>query len=83
MTNSTHWGLLKGANGELLGVRALSGDEPAKTNNFSFADRALKGKTKYSDWLFTIPIKFFPARPHGPSLRGKIQSLTVKTRGQS
>lgn len=65
MTNSTHWGLLKAANGQLLGVHSLSDGEPAKKSNFSYADRAFEGKTKYSDWVFTLPIKFLPTHPSG------------------
>lgn len=70
MTNSAKWGLLKGANGEILGVYSLSADEPLKKANFSIADQAFEGKTKYSDWVFTLPPKFMPAQPSGPPVQG-------------
>lgn len=70
MTNSVQWGLLKAADGEILGVYSVSAGEPAKKANFSFADQAFEGKTKYSDWVFTVPPKFFPAQASAPSAQG-------------
>lgn len=65
MTNSTKWGLLKAAGGEILGVYSLSADEPAKKTNFGIVDQAFEGKSKYSEWVFVIPSKFLPAQPPG------------------
>lgn len=52
ITGTTDWGVLKGPNGEILGVYSRSDDEPAKKSNFKRADAAFEGKTKYSDWVF-------------------------------
>lgn len=46
------WKLVKGPNGEIVGVYSASEDEPVKKGNFSLADQAFEGKTKYSDWVF-------------------------------
>lgn len=73
MTNSVQWGLLKGANGEILGVYSVSAGEPSKKANFSIADREFEGKTAYSDWVFVMPPKFLPAQPSGPTAPGKTQ----------
>lgn len=70
MTNSAKWGLLKDASGDILGVYSLSADEPLKKANFSLADQPFEGKTKYSDWVFTLPPKFLPDQPSGPSVQG-------------
>lgn len=55
-TNSTEWGLVKGAKGEIMGVYSTSEDEPLKQGNFSYADRDFEGKTKYSEWVFMVAI---------------------------
>lgn len=49
---SEDWGLVRGPNGEILGVHSLSGEEPLKKDGFSLADQGFKGKTRYSDWVF-------------------------------
>lgn len=56
ITNSTEWGLVKGAQGEIMGVYSTSEEEPLKQSNFSYADRSFEGKTKYSEWVFMIAI---------------------------
>jgi type II secretory pathway pseudopilin PulG len=52
VTGSTEWGLLKGPNGEILGVHSRSEEEPLKKSQFSLADRNFEGKQKYSEWVF-------------------------------
>lgn len=52
ITGSERWGLIKGPNGEIFGVHSLSEEEPIKRDNFSVADQAFKGRTKYADWVF-------------------------------
>jgi type II secretory pathway pseudopilin PulG len=61
VTNSANWALVKGANGEIVGVHSTSDDEPAKKANFNFADIAFEGKTKYSEWVFTASIRHVSA----------------------
>lgn len=48
----TDWGVVKGANGEILGIHSLSGDEPLKKGNFNIEDKEFEGKTRYMDWVF-------------------------------
>jgi len=55
MTDDGKWELVKGPNGEVLGVHSTSDEEPAKKANFSLVDQAFEGKTKYSEWVFIIP----------------------------
>lgn len=54
ISGSTHWGLIKGPNGEIFGVHSLSEDEPVKKSGFSVADARFEGSTKYSDWVFMV-----------------------------
>lgn len=61
ITNSPDWELIKGAKGEILGVHSLSEDEPMKKSNFNIADQGCEGKMKYSEWVFAISAKYFPA----------------------
>ncbi|VVC83620.1 type II secretion system protein [Sideroxydans sp. CL21] len=72
ITNSTNWELVKGPNGEILGVHSASEDEPVKKSNFSFADQGFEGQMKYSDWAFMISARFVPApavaNPSGTSV---------------
>ncbi len=79
MTNSFNWELVKGPNGELLGVHSRSDEEPLKIAGFSLADRQFGGATRYSDWVFVIsptltlgqPAAAPPvAKPAGPKLSG-------------
>lgn len=52
LTGKTDWGLVQGPGGSVMGVYSLSSAAPAKTANFSEADRAFEGKAAYSDWKF-------------------------------
>lgn len=63
ITNSQNWKLIKGVNGEILGVCSASEEEPLKRKNFSLADQAFDGKTKYSDWVFVVAPQISPAVP--------------------
>ncbi len=63
ITNSTEWDLVKGPNGEILGVYSRSEDEPVKKSNFSLIDQGFEGKMKYSEWVFMIPGGRVPAAP--------------------
>lgn len=72
LSGSADWGLVKGPNGEILGIHSLSGDEPVKKGNFSTENREFEGKTSYADWVFmqstgTQPAGQHSARPsHSP-----------------
>lgn len=54
VTNSSKWELVKGVNGELLGVHSTSDDEPAKKTGFKLADKDFEGKMRYSEWVFMV-----------------------------
>lgn len=74
VTNSTNWELIKGPNGEILGVHSASEDEPLKKSDFMLADQNFEGKTKYSDWVFMIAARYVPAptvmNPSGTQIKG-------------
>ncbi len=67
ITNSTDWGLVKGASGEILGVYSKSEDQPVKQGNFEMVDRVFEGKAKYSEWVFMVSSRYgvlpVPAKP--------------------
>ncbi len=52
MTATARWGLVKTADGSIVGVYSLSTEQPLKTDNFAPEEEAFTGKTKYSDWIF-------------------------------
>jgi len=52
ITGRAEWGLVKGPGDVIMGVYSLSEEEPLKKSEFSLADRAFEGKTKYSEWVF-------------------------------
>ncbi len=52
VTGKAEWGLVPGPGGGVIGVYSLSDKEPRKKANFSEANQALEGKTRYSDWKF-------------------------------
>ncbi len=69
MTNKGEWGIVKGPNGEIVGVYSQSNDEPAKTANFSVADQTFEGKKKYSEWVFALAASsvLAPSGAQGPT----------------
>lgn len=52
ISNSTEWGLVKTADGAILGVYSLSQKEPLKKGGFDREDKTFEGKAHYSDWYF-------------------------------
>jgi type II secretory pathway pseudopilin PulG len=58
ISNSPNWELIKGANGEIMGVHCASEDEPIKKANFTLVDQEFEGKKKYSEWEFVIPARY-------------------------
>ena len=61
ISGKPEWGVVKGADGGIMGVHSLSEEQPLKTANFRDADRAFEGKTRYADWLFVYKPKPPPA----------------------
>ena len=52
ITSKAEWGIAKAPDGTLAGVHSLSDAEPIKIGGFDVEDKALEGKTRYSDWVF-------------------------------
>jgi type II secretory pathway pseudopilin PulG len=54
MTRRPEWGLVK-VGGRIVGVHSLSEGRPIKQDGFEAEDMGLRGKDKYSEWLFVYP----------------------------
>ena len=54
ITGKDEWGLVKNADGSIMGVYSLSEDSPMKVANFSKADAGFEKKQKYSEWKFVF-----------------------------
>jgi type II secretory pathway pseudopilin PulG len=53
ITGTTKWGLVKSADGGIIGVYSLSEAAPLKTANFGKGNEKFAGKKHYSEWQFT------------------------------
>lgn len=51
-TGTTQWGLIRGADGGIVGVHSLSDAAPFKTDNFGRENESFAKKTHVSDWQF-------------------------------
>jgi type II secretory pathway pseudopilin PulG len=68
ITGEREWGIVVAPEGGIMGVFSRSADRPLKTANFSEADKAFEGASRYSQWRFTyepasIPLRGAPADP--------------------
>jgi hypothetical protein len=54
ITGSAQWGLIKGADGGIIGVHSLSDATPFKKDNFSRGYEKFAAKKHYSEWRFTF-----------------------------
>lgn len=52
ITGKAEWGLVRLADGQIIGVHSLSTDEPVKKAGFSLRDLAFTSKRSYSQWVF-------------------------------
>ncbi|MFM9888719.1 MAG: hypothetical protein ACKVQT_37325 [Burkholderiales bacterium] len=52
MMNNFNWGIVKLADGGIVGVHSLSDGRPLKVGNFGPEDASLANKTRYSEWRF-------------------------------
>jgi type II secretory pathway pseudopilin PulG len=52
MTGKAEWGLIRLADGQIIGVHSLATGEPAKKAGFALRDQAFAGKQSYSQWAF-------------------------------
>jgi type II secretory pathway pseudopilin PulG len=64
MTGKPDWGLVESPEGGIMGVYSLSKEDPVKTGNFAFEDRAFEKARGYKDWQF---VHQRPPSPPGPS----------------
>lgn len=53
ITKSQDWGLVKAADGGIMGVYSKSTDVTLKTAGFDFLDANMPNKPRYIDWKFT------------------------------
>jgi len=56
VTTSAEWGLIRLADGQIVGVHSLSRNEPIKKAGFDLRDAAFADKTSYSDWIFLASV---------------------------
>jgi type II secretory pathway pseudopilin PulG len=52
ITGSTKWGLIKGPDGNIVGVYSLSAMAPIKTANFARGNEGFVNKKRYYEWQF-------------------------------
>lgn len=52
MTGSNEWGVVRGANGGIVGVHSLSEKAPIKIAGFGVTGNSFDGAVKYSEWVF-------------------------------
>jgi type II secretory pathway pseudopilin PulG len=52
ITGRAEWGLVRLANGQIIGVHSLAEGLPVKQAGFRPRDQGFAGKSKYSEWLF-------------------------------
>ena len=52
MTGKPEWGLVRLADGQIIGVHSLSTEEPVKKAGFDIRDLAFTGKRSYTQWAF-------------------------------
>lgn len=72
MTGKDEWGLVRAADGGIMGVHSLSEAAPMKTAGFASAYSAFEGARRYSEWQFVYresvaapPIGWKPAPTPG------------------
>ena len=54
ITGGNDWGLIKRADGGIVGVYSKSEEEPLKIANFRKVDQNFESQKMYSDWKFTV-----------------------------
>jgi type II secretory pathway pseudopilin PulG len=62
MTRSSDWGLMRNAQGHIVGVYSRSEEQPIKTGKFKAADAAFEQARRYADWRFSA----LPQVPQAP-----------------
>jgi type II secretory pathway pseudopilin PulG len=70
MTGNYQWGLIKAADGGIVGVRSLSDLKPVKSDNFGKGNEAFANRKHYSEWQFTYRANLFaPAMAGGAPIK--------------
>jgi type II secretory pathway pseudopilin PulG len=67
ITGKAEWGLVRLADGQIIGVHSLSTDEPLKKVGFALRDLAFTGKQSYAQWVFIAPVR--PGSPPQPETK--------------
>lgn len=57
ITGSENWGLIRNADGNLIGVYSLSTEKPIKVGGFPKELQSLTGANRYQDWKFVFLVK--------------------------
>jgi type II secretory pathway pseudopilin PulG len=52
MTGKDEWGVVRTADGQIIGVHSLSKGETIKRANFDLRDSGLTGRASYDQWVF-------------------------------
>jgi type II secretory pathway pseudopilin PulG len=52
MTGKTEWGVIRAADGQIIGVNSLSEEPTIKKANFGLRDLGFTGKSSYNQWVF-------------------------------
>jgi type II secretory pathway pseudopilin PulG len=65
MTRSTEWGLIRNAQGRIVGVHSRAGGKPLKTGRFAPAYSNFEVAASYADWRFTAMPEPRPTGPPG------------------
>jgi type II secretory pathway pseudopilin PulG len=71
MTGRNEWGVVRGADGGILGVHSLSEMQPIKISGFGRAGSGFDGAEKYSEWVFV----------YRPRQLAKVQRTYMKPTG--
>jgi hypothetical protein len=65
MTRSTEWGLIRNAQGRIVGVHSRADGKPLKTGRFAAAHANFEVAATYADWRFTAVPEARPAAAAG------------------
>jgi type II secretory pathway pseudopilin PulG len=65
MTGNTDWGLVRQADGQIIGVHSLSTEVPLKKAGFGVKDSGFSAASTYADWVFLAAVQ--TARPQQPA----------------
>ncbi len=71
ITGASEWGVVRIADGGIVGVHSLSENHPVKIAGFGVAGNSFAGAVKYSDWVFAYRLhQAVPVQKPGLGLTG-------------